>query len=187
MAERSRQEIATDKQAPGLTGRAIFAATIGNMLEFYDFITYAFFAIQIGHAFFPVAQLRSLASCCRWRPSAPGSSPGRSAALVIGAYSDRAGRRPAMMLSFTMMGVRDHRAGAHAVLRSDRHRRADPGHPRAHGAGLLARRRGGPTTAYLMEAAAAAPARACRLVAGRQPANRRDRRRVRRPRAFGGR
>lgn len=33
--------------------RAAFSATIGNMLEFYDFITYAFFAIQIGHAFFP--------------------------------------------------------------------------------------------------------------------------------------
>ena len=40
MAERYRQEIATDKQAPGLSRRAIFAATIGNMLEFYDFITY---------------------------------------------------------------------------------------------------------------------------------------------------
>jgi len=29
------------------------AATIGNALEFYDFLTYAFFSIQIGHAFFP--------------------------------------------------------------------------------------------------------------------------------------
>jgi MHS family citrate/tricarballylate:H+ symporter-like MFS transporter len=27
--------------------RAAFGATIGNMLEFYDFITYSFFAIQI--------------------------------------------------------------------------------------------------------------------------------------------
>jgi MFS transporter, MHS family, citrate/tricarballylate:H+ symporter len=33
--------------------RAALAATIGNMLEFYDFITYSFFAIQIGHTFFP--------------------------------------------------------------------------------------------------------------------------------------
>ncbi|WP_249137900.1 hypothetical protein [Bradyrhizobium canariense] len=29
--------------------RAALAATVGNMLEFYDFITYSFFAIQIGH------------------------------------------------------------------------------------------------------------------------------------------
>ena len=43
-------------QEPGATFgvvRAAFAATIGNMLEFYDFITYSFFAIQIGHTFFP--------------------------------------------------------------------------------------------------------------------------------------
>ena len=33
--------------------RAALAATIGNMLEFYDFITYSFFAIQIGHTFSP--------------------------------------------------------------------------------------------------------------------------------------
>ena len=33
--------------------RAALAATVGNMLEFYDFITYSFFAIQIGHTFFP--------------------------------------------------------------------------------------------------------------------------------------
>jgi MHS family citrate/tricarballylate:H+ symporter-like MFS transporter len=35
------------------TTRAAFAATVGNMLEFYDFITYSFFATEIGHAFFP--------------------------------------------------------------------------------------------------------------------------------------
>ena len=34
--------------------RAALAATVGNMLEFYDFITYSFFAIQIGHTFFPI-------------------------------------------------------------------------------------------------------------------------------------
>src|SRR5690242_1805223 len=33
--------------------RAAFGAIIGNMLEFYDFVTYSFFAIQIGHTFFP--------------------------------------------------------------------------------------------------------------------------------------
>ena len=30
-----------------------YGVTIGNALEFYDFLTYAFFSIQIGHAFFP--------------------------------------------------------------------------------------------------------------------------------------
>src|ERR1700761_6627269 len=36
-----------------LTFGAVLGATIGNMLEFYDFVTYSFFATQIGHAFFP--------------------------------------------------------------------------------------------------------------------------------------
>ena len=36
-----------------LPRRFVVAATISNALEFYGFITYAFFAIQIGHAFFP--------------------------------------------------------------------------------------------------------------------------------------
>jgi len=33
--------------------RQIAAVVIGNALEFYDFLTYAFFAVHIGHAFFP--------------------------------------------------------------------------------------------------------------------------------------
>jgi hypothetical protein len=32
----------------------VVAATVaGNALEFYDFVTYAFFAVYIGRAFFP--------------------------------------------------------------------------------------------------------------------------------------
>ena len=38
---------------PALKSRHIAAATIGNALEFYDFLTYAFFSVQIGHALFP--------------------------------------------------------------------------------------------------------------------------------------
>jgi hypothetical protein len=34
---------------PALKRRHVAAATIGNALEFYDFLTYAFFSIQIGH------------------------------------------------------------------------------------------------------------------------------------------
>lgn len=40
---------------------AALAATVGNMLEFYDFITHSFFAIQIGHSFLPTqSEYRSL-------------------------------------------------------------------------------------------------------------------------------
>jgi MFS family permease len=87
----------------GLKGRHIAAATLGNALEFYDFVTYAFFAIQIGHAFFPVrggygSLMLSLATFGAGFITRP------IGALVIGAYADRVGRRPAMVLSFTLMG-----------------------------------------------------------------------------------
>jgi len=89
--------------SPGLKGRHIAAATLGNALEFYDFVTYAFFAIQIGHAFFPVrggygSLMLSLATFGAGFITRP------IGALVIGAYADKVGRRPAMVLSFSLMG-----------------------------------------------------------------------------------
>jgi MFS family permease len=82
--------------------RAAFAATIGNMLEFYDFITYSFFAIQIGHTFFPAQSeygslMLSLATFGAGFVTRP------IGGVVLGIYSDRVGRRPAMLLSFAMM------------------------------------------------------------------------------------
>ena len=87
-----------------LSRRFIAAATVGNALEFYDFITYTFFSIQIGHAFFPstnpyVSLMLSLAAFAMGFVTRP------LGGIVIGLFSDRVGRRPAMMLSFTMMGV----------------------------------------------------------------------------------
>src|SRR5882757_7994235 len=87
----------------GLVSRGTLAVTIGNMLEFYDFITYSFFAIQIGRTFFPAhgayaSLMLSLATFGAGFVTRP------IGAIVIGSYSDRAGRRPAMILSFAMMG-----------------------------------------------------------------------------------
>ncbi|WFU31536.1 MFS transporter [Bradyrhizobium brasilense] len=87
-----------------LTGRAMLGATIGNILEFYDFGTYSFFAIQIGQAFFPASDpfaslMLSLAIFGAGFVTRP------IGAIVLGSYSDRAGRRPAMTASFAMMGA----------------------------------------------------------------------------------
>jgi MFS family permease len=83
--------------------RAILAATLGNGLEFYDFITFAFFAIQIGHTFFPsesafLSLMGSLATFFAGFLTRP------LGALVLGTYADRVGRKPAMMISMSMMG-----------------------------------------------------------------------------------
>jgi len=95
------QDIA-DSKSIGIA-RAAFAATIGNMLEFYDFITYSFFAIQIGHTFFPAQSdygslMLSLATFGAGFVTRP------IGGIVLGIYSDRIGRRPAMLLSFALMG-----------------------------------------------------------------------------------
>ena len=82
---------------------SVAAATIGNALEFYDFITYAFFSIQIGRTFFPshsayASLMLSLATFFAGFVTRP------IGGVVIGILSDRIGRRPAMMFSFTLMG-----------------------------------------------------------------------------------
>lgn len=90
--------------------RHVTAAVIGNALEFYDFTTYAFFSVAIGQTFFPsgpggltttefgslMASLGTFGAGFILRPIG---------GLVIGSYADRIGRRPAMLLSFTMMGL----------------------------------------------------------------------------------
>ena len=82
----------------------VFVVGIGNALEFYDFLTYSYFAIQIGHCFFPAAQtahglLFSLATFGAGFVTRP------LGAIVIGRIGDRAGRKPAMVLSFALMGI----------------------------------------------------------------------------------
>jgi MFS family permease len=103
MAENFSRQANAEAGVQTLSGRATLGATIGNMLEFYDFVTYSFFAIQIGRTFFPShSQFASLMLSLATFGAGFVTRP--IGALVIGAYSDRVGRRPAMILSFTMMG-----------------------------------------------------------------------------------
>ena len=96
-------------EAPTLAGskldfKAIGAVALGNMLEFYDFITFSFFALDIGRAFFPskdptTSLLSSLAvfwSGFIMRPLG---------GVLIGALADRLGRKPAMVLTIALMAL----------------------------------------------------------------------------------
>jgi MFS family permease len=84
--------------------RQVLAVIVGNGLEYYDFVTYAFFASQIGRTFFPsntpgTSLLASLATFGVGFLTRP------LGALVIGRLGDRVGRKPAMLLSFFLIGV----------------------------------------------------------------------------------
>jgi MFS transporter, MHS family, proline/betaine transporter len=83
-------------------GKIIAAACIGNAIEWYDITVYAFFSVYLARVFFPahdatvslLLTLGTFAVSFLVRPLG---------ALVIGPYSDRAGRKPALTLSIGLM------------------------------------------------------------------------------------
>ena len=86
-----------------LTRSQIAAVAAGNALEFYDFVTYTFFATQIGRALFPGdASSKLLLSLATF---GVGFLTRPLGGLLIGRMADRRGRKPAMILTFSMMGI----------------------------------------------------------------------------------
>jgi MFS family permease len=95
-----------DSGAPRtLLDRWTVAATVaGNALEFYDFLTYSTFAVYVGRTFFPTdsafaSLLLTLATFGVGFLTRP------LGGVLIGAYADRAGRRPALVLTISLMTV----------------------------------------------------------------------------------
>ena len=84
--------------------RHIAAVVVGNALEFFDFVSYGFFSIYIGRAFFPThsASLSLILSLLTFFVGFLARPIG---AIVIGSWGDRAGRKPAMLFSFALMGA----------------------------------------------------------------------------------
>lgn len=84
--------------------KAVIASSIGNALEFYDLTLYLYFAVTISKLFFPTSNpttslliaLGSFGISYLMRPLG---------AIVLGLYADRAGRKPALMLSIMLMMV----------------------------------------------------------------------------------
>jgi MFS family permease len=89
---------------PPIPVRHVAAVFIGNALSFYDFITFSYFAVYIGNTFFPshdkthslLAALATFGAGFVMRPIG---------ALFIGRMGDRMGRKPAMLLTFAMLGI----------------------------------------------------------------------------------
>lgn len=96
----------TAAEYPRPNWSVIAAASVGNALEWFDFVVYGFFATTMAKLFFPtgndtISLLLALASfgvTFFMRPLG---------ALVLGSYADRHGRKTALLLTirFMMMGT----------------------------------------------------------------------------------
>ena len=93
------------RQIPKATLRkAVIAAVIGNGLEWYDYMLYGFFSIFISKTFFPgesqyvqtLLTFLTFSFAFFFRPLG---------GILLGLYSDRYGRKPALTLMILMMGV----------------------------------------------------------------------------------
>jgi MHS family proline/betaine transporter-like MFS transporter len=86
----------------GHTVRVIVAASIGNALEWFDLLVYAYFAVTISKVFFPsgdetaslLAALATFGVSFLVRPLG---------AILLGSYADRAGRKAALLASILLM------------------------------------------------------------------------------------
>jgi MFS family permease len=83
---------------------SVFRVCSGNFLEMYDFMVFGFYAAAIGNAFFPTGNpfvtlmlsLMTFGAGFLMRPLG---------ALLLGAYTDRRGRRPGLILTLALMSV----------------------------------------------------------------------------------
>ena len=89
---------------PVSQSKIVVAAVIGNLLEFFDFTVYSFFALTIAKLFFPahdpvVSTLLALSAFAIGFVARPVGG------FVLGHYADKHGRRAALTLTIFLMAV----------------------------------------------------------------------------------
>ena len=99
------QASSTAIAAPSISSfRLIAACTIGNALEFYDFVIFSFFARTIGAQFFP-SQDTSAQLLLTLATYGVGFFLRPLGGVVLGAFADRKGRKTATILTLMLMAV----------------------------------------------------------------------------------
>jgi MFS transporter, MHS family, proline/betaine transporter len=88
---------------PGL-GRMIVAAMIGNVLEWFDFVVYGFFAVTIAEVFFPAGD-PTVSMLITFGAFGLAYFVRPLGAIVVGGYTDRAGRKAGLLLSMGLMMI----------------------------------------------------------------------------------
>src|SRR5215467_10135412 len=93
-----------ESAAPARRWRAVIAASVGNALEWFDFVVYGFFAVTMARLFFPVGNetvsillaLLTFGVPFFMRPLG---------AMVLGSFADRHGRKAAFTLTIVVMMI----------------------------------------------------------------------------------
>jgi len=101
---RSTQPEAGEAQSQRSVAGNVIRGSLGNLIEWYDWYAYAAFSIYFASVFFPsgnqTAQLLNTAGIF-----AVGFLVRPFGGWMFGRYADRFGRRAALTLSVTLMGV----------------------------------------------------------------------------------
>src|SRR3954447_17378361 len=84
--------------------RAIALVVIGNVLEWYDFIVYSYFAVAIAAQFFPATN-ETASLLAAFAAFGVGFVFRPLGAFVIGVIGDRRGRKSALVLTIMLMAA----------------------------------------------------------------------------------
>src|SRR5215831_11531726 len=104
MASISVTSIASEESRSGARQRVVLAATIGNTLEWYDFLVFGFLAVTIAKLFFPTgSELTSVLLSVGTFGAA--AVVRLVAAVALGIYADRVGRKASLILTIFLMAL----------------------------------------------------------------------------------
>jgi len=84
--------------------RLIVAATIGNVFEWFDFVVYGFFAVTLAEVFFPAGN-PTVSLLVTFGAFGLAYVVRPLGAIVVGGYTDRAGRKNGLLLSIALMMI----------------------------------------------------------------------------------
>jgi MFS transporter, MHS family, proline/betaine transporter len=84
--------------------RLIVAATIGNVFEWFDFVVYGFFAATLAEVFFPAGD-PTVSLLITFGAFGLAYVVRPLGAIVVGGYTDRAGRKNGLLLSIALMMI----------------------------------------------------------------------------------
>src|SRR5260370_25387242 len=84
--------------------RLIIAATIGNVFEWFDFVVYGFFAVTLAEVFFPTGN-PTVSLLVTFGAFGLAYVVRPLGAIVVGGYTDRAGRKSGLLLSLALIMI----------------------------------------------------------------------------------